>query len=53
MQIPPRTILALSSGRHGVEGHTGWGLQWLLVESGRRDALAVVVDAGCAGELVP
>lgn len=41
------TVVVVASGTHGVEGHAGWGLQRLLVASGRLDALppgvAVVV----------
>jgi hypothetical protein len=38
----------IASGTHGVEGHAGWGLQRLLVEGGRLDAL----PAGVAAVLV-
>lgn len=34
-----RTVVVVASGTHGVEGHGGWGLQRLLVDSGRLDAL--------------
>lgn len=34
------TVVLISSGLHGVEGHAGWGLQRLLVESGRLATLA-------------
>jgi hypothetical protein len=34
------TVVLIASGTHGVEGHAGWGLQRLLLEGGRLDALA-------------
>jgi hypothetical protein len=34
-----RTVVLLSSGLHGVEGHAGSGVQQLLLESGRLAAL--------------
>lgn len=41
------TVVLVGSGLHGVEGHAGWGLQMLLLESGRLDrpppGVAVVV----------
>jgi hypothetical protein len=41
------TVVLVGSGLHGVEGHAGWGLQVLLLESGRLESLppgvAVVV----------
>jgi hypothetical protein len=33
------TVVVIGSGLHGVEGHAGWGLQMLLLESGRLDTL--------------
>lgn len=34
-----KAVVVLASGTHGVEGHGGWGVQQLVVSSGRLDRL--------------
>lgn len=40
-----RSVVVIASGTHGVEGHGGWGLQRLVVGSGRLDTLPDAVTA--------